>query len=319
MAKKRKRRRLKKGVKLVALLIVVATIVSIFAVNKYNEYLYHQTSEYKLLQVGYEIDDIKTFLEYFDEEYINSLIENKKDETLVKLIHEKYFIRANFDRYLEYIKKNKNTDLSLVVAYVNTNRDYKYYEHTKATDMSKGNLIIVNKYNYLDKDFKPELVKASSSYAFEGNSCAEEVYRAFVNMADDAKGEDIVLVINSSYRSYEDQENVWSSRKKTSGTAKADAYAARAGFSEHQSGLALDLAQFRYDYEDFEDTPAFTWLSEHAQDYGFILRYPKDKEDITGYNYESWHYRYVGVEVAKKIKSEGISFDEYYAYYIENK
>ena len=319
MAKRRKRRRLKKGVKLVALLIVVAIFVSIFAVNKYNEYLYHQTSEYKLLQVGYEMDDVKKILEYFNNDYINSLIENKKDDTLVNLMHEKYFIKENLDRYFDYIKKNKNMELTLVVAHVNTNRDYKYYEHTKATDMSKGNLMLVNKYNYLDKDYKPDLVNASASYAFEGNSCTQEVYEAFVNMADEAKGEDIILIINSSYRSYDDQESIWSSRKKAYGTAKADAYAARAGFSEHQSGIAIDLAQFKYDYEDFEETPAFTWLSEHAQDFGFILRYPKDKEDITGYSYESWHYRYVGVDAAKKIKSEGISFDEYYAYYVENK
>jgi D-alanyl-D-alanine carboxypeptidase len=185
--------------------------------------------------------------------------------------------------------------------------------------MSKGNLILVNKYNYLDKDFKPEIVRASSQYAFEGNSCTEEVLSAFENMADAARSEDIVLVINSSYRSYDDQETIWSSRKKANGTAKADAYAARAGFSEHQSGLAIDIAQYRINYEDFEETPGFAWLSEHAQDYGFILRYPKDKEDITGYSYESWHYRYVGVEAAKKIKEEGISFDEYYAFYIEGR
>ena len=319
MAKRSKKRRLKKSVKIVALLILFATLFSIFAVNKYNEYLYHQTYEYKLLQVGYVKDDVTKLLEYFDEEYINELINNEKNDNLIKLMHEKYFIKANLDRYLEYIKKNKNTELSLVVAYVNTNRDYKYYEHTKASDISKGSLMIVNKYNYLDKDYKPELVNASSSYAYAGNSCTKEVYDAFVNMADEAKGEDIVLVINSSYRSYEDQESIWSSRKKTNGTAKADAYAARAGYSEHQSGIALDLAQFNYGYEDFEDTPAFRWLSDHAQDFGFILRYPKDKEDITGYSYESWHYRYVGVDVAKKIKSEGLSFDEYYAYYVENK
>ena len=318
MAKKR-RRRLKKNVKIVGIALIIVIIVSIFAVNKYKEYLYHQTYEYKLLQVGYNIDETKLLLSKLNDDYINSLLEESKNDTLVNLLKEQYYINDNLDRYFEYIKKNKNAELNKVVAVVNTNRDYKYYEHTKATDMSKGNLILVNKYNYLDKDFKPEIVRASSQYAFDGNSCTQEVLSAFENMADAARSEDIVLVINSSYRSYDDQETIWSSRKKANGTAKADEYAARAGFSEHQSGLAIDIAQYRINYEDFEETPGFAWLSEHAQDYGFILRYPKDKEDITGYSYESWHYRYVGVEAAKKIKEEGISFDEYYAFYIEGR
>ena len=316
---KRKRRRLKKSVKIVGLGLIVIIIISIFAVNKYKEYLYHQTNEYKLLQVGYEINDVNIILNTFDDEYVKTLLDSDKNEMLVNLLHQKYFIKNNLDRYFEFIKKNKNMALDMVIARVNTNTDYKYYEHTKATDMSKGNLILVNKYNYLDKEYKPDLVNASSQYAYEGNKCSEEVLSAFENMADAARGEDIILVINSSYRSYDDQESIWSSRKKANGTAKADAYAARAGFSEHQSGLALDLAQYKYDYEDFEETPAFTWLSNHAQEYGFILRYPKDKEELTGYSYESWHYRYVGVDNAKKIKDSGLSFDEYYAYYIENK
>ena len=318
MAKKR-RRRLKKNVKIVGIAIIVVIVASIISVNKYKEYKYHQTYEYKLLQIGYEKSDVDKILNTFEIDYVNTLLESEKNDTLVNLMKQKYFISNNLDRYFEFIKKNKNVELVDVVAKVNTNRDHKYYEHTKATDMSKGNLIIVNKYNYLDKNFKPELIKISSQYAYEGNSITQEVLDAFENMADAARSEDIALVINSSYRSYEDQESIWSSRKKSSGTAKADQYAARAGYSEHQSGLAVDLAQYKYAYEDFEETPAFVWLSEHAQEYGFILRYPKDKEDLTGYSYESWHYRYVGVETAKKIKSEGISFDEYYAYYIENK
>jgi len=70
---------------------------------------------------------------------------------------------------------------------------------------------------------------------------------------------------------------------------------------------------------NFEETLEFEWLQEHAHEYGFILRYPKDKEFITGYNYESWHYRYVGEEIAKEIKELGITFDEYYAYFIANR
>lgn len=315
----KKKRKLKKSVKIIALALIIIIILSIVGINKYKEYLYHQTYEYKLLEKGYVIDDTKLILEKLDEEYINQMLENDKDDNIIKFLKEKYFIKSNLDRYLAYLKKNKNEEIAKIVALVNTNRDYKYYENTKPTDMSKGNLILVNKYNYLDKDYVPELVNVSSSYAYANNKCSKEVLDAFISMASSAKEEDITLVINSSYRSYDDQEEVWSSRKAMSGTQKADAYAARAGFSEHQSGLAIDIAQYGITYSDFEETKAFAWLSSNAYKYGFILRYTKDAEDITGYSYESWHYRYVGTSVAKQIYSENITFDEYYAYYIENK
>ena len=98
-----------------------------------------------------------------------------------------------------------------------------------------------------------------------------------------------------------------------------DDYASRPGFSEHQTGLALDIVTDNIIGNEFENTDEFKWLQENAHLYGFILRYPKDKEYITGYNYESWHYRYVGKELATKIKESGLTYDEYYAYYCEYK
>ena len=179
--------------------------------------------------------------------------------------------------------------------------------------------ILVNKDNLLKEDYVPDnIVKVSNTYAYAGNSVRQDVLDAFVSMSNAAKEEDIVMVINSSYRSYKDQDEIWTYRKNNYGTEKADQYAARAGHSEHQSGLAIDIAQFNSKEQDFEKTPAFTWLENNAHKYGFILRFKKDAEDITGYKYESWHYRYVGVEAATKIHDENITYDEYYAYYIEN-
>ena len=91
----------------------------------------------------------------------------------------------------------------------------------------------------------------------------------------------------------------------------------RAGYSEHQTGLALDIVTYGASMDTFENTDEFKWLSDNAYKYGFILRYPKGKEKLTGYSYESWHYRYVGKDVAKKIHDLDITYDEYYAYYIE--
>jgi len=316
----KRKRKLKKGVKILFVILVVIGILSYYGIKEYKQYLYEQTIEYKLLQKEYPIEDINIILEKLDEDYINTLLEedSEYDSNLAVFLNEKYYLRKNLDRYLEYKKKNPKKEASVVVKLVNTNRDSDYYENIKPTDTSKDILMLVNKYNYLDEDYVPELVNVSSSYAYADNKVRPEVLEAFINMANAAKDEDIVLVINSSYRSYDDQMAVWTSRKNLSGIQKADQYAARAGFSEHQSGLAIDIAQFNSTESDFENTPAFTWLSNHAHEYGFILRYPLEGEEYTGYSYESWHYRYVGVDVATKVKEENITYDEYYAYYLDN-
>ena len=318
MSKRKKKFRLKKQVKTALVIIVILIIGIIIGINKYKEYLYHQTYEYKLLENNYNKDEVNLILSKLDDDYINELITSVYNSNVIDFLKEKYFIKDNLDRYLAYFKKNKNTSKTDIVALVNVNRDKDYYEGIKESDTSKDILLLVNKYYSLQKDYVPNnIVKVSSSYAFEGNSLRQDVLDAFISMANAAKEENITLIINSSYRSYDDQEEIWNYRKSTQGIAKADAYAARAGHSEHQSGLAIDIAQFNSKESDFENTEAFTWLSSHAADYGFILRFPKNKEEITGYSYESWHYRYVGKETALKIKEENITFDEYYAYYLE--
>ena len=320
MSRKRKRLKLRSEIKVGLFIIAILMVLAIYGIDKYNEYLYHQTYEYKLLEHNYSKEEVSTILEKLDDENINKLLEMVYSENIYKLINEKYFINKNLDRYLEYSKKNTKLDLSRVVALVNVNRDKELYEDVKETDISKDTLMLINKYNALSEDYVPDnIVKVSNTYAYQGNSVRQDVLDAFVEMAKAAREEEIVLVINSSYRSYKDQDEIWKYRKSNYGIEKADQYAARAGHSEHQSGLAIDIAQYNSREQDFENTEAFAWLENNSYKYGFILRFKKDCEDITGYAYESWHYRYVGKEVATKIHEEGITFDEYYAYYIENK
>jgi LAS superfamily LD-carboxypeptidase LdcB len=249
---------------------------------------------------------------------IEDIYNREYNETLINLFKEKYFIYSNLDRYLTYYSDH-DIDLSMVVSLVNVNRDNEYYTNVKNSIAEYGKLMLVNKYNFLDEDYVPEsLQKISSTYAYADNYATEETIEAFKNMYNEALKEDIKLIVNSSYRSYSDQYDVWSYRKNLYGTEKADSYAARAGYSEHQTGLALDINQFNYSGENFEDAPAFIWLENNAYKYGFILRYPEGKENITGYSYESWHYRYIGVDAAKICYEEDLTYDEYYAYYIEN-
>ena len=112
-------------------------------------------------------------------------------------------------------------------------------------------------------------------------------------------------------------KKIYDEYKDLKGEEYADEYAARPDYSEHQSGLALDIITYGASGETFDTTDAFKWLQKNAHKYGFILRYPKDKEDITGYAYESWHYRYLGKDLATKVKKSGLTYDEYYAYYLD--
>ena len=121
----------------------------------------------------------------------------------------------------------------------------------------------------------------------------------------------------SAYRSYTNQETLYNRYVQKDGSIKADTYSARPGHSEHQTGLAVDVHNTVLPYTSFDKTNEFTWMKENAHKYGFILRYPKDKTNITGYDYEPWHNRYIGVEHATYIYENNITFDEYYIKYLD--
>lgn len=119
--------------------------------------------------------------------------------------------------------------------------------------------------------------------------------------------------VTSSYRSYSDQVSTYAYWKATSGTSGADTYSARPGFSEHQTGFAVDVAAGSCVLDCFGTTTQYTWLQSHAADYGFIQRYYAGQEAVTGYKAEEWHYRYVGVTIAKDMKERGIkTLEEYW-------
>ena len=121
------------------------------------------------------------------------------------------------------------------------------------------------------------------------------------------------------YRSYEYQVNLYNKYVENDGIKEADTYSARPGYSEHQTGLCVDVYDGEIDYTNFEKSDSYNWMQENAYKYGFILRFPKGKENLTGYQYESWHYRYVGKKIAKYIKENDLTLEEYYAKFIEGK
>ena len=179
-------------------------------------------------------------------------------------------------------------------------------------------LILANKNSPLPEGYAPELVTlADSSLQMQTEAAA-----AFDEMRQAANATGLHLMACSTYRSVERQTELYDAEVQKwigKGYAEADAREKAAtvvmipGCSEHNTGLAVDVGSVTNQRveEDFEDEPEFDWLQEHAAEYGFILRYPSDKQAITGVSYEPWHYRYVGVENAKAIKESGLCLEEY--------
>jgi len=299
--------------------LIVLSILVIGGFIGFQVYKYLNSTEHHLKKLGYSETEINEIVK-LDSKYIDTILTLEYSEHMIPLFQEKYFILSNLNKYLSYKEENEDLNYTDTVAVINVGADKDWYTEPKATNLEDEYLILVNKFNYLAEDYIPDdLVKMGLQYAFSGKEIREEVYASFKRLVKDAKKEDLTIVANSTFRTYDYQENLYNRYKANNGKEFADNYAARAGHSEHQTGLAIDVSTLNSTMDNFEETEEFEWLQKHAHEYGFILRYPKGKEFITGYNYESWHYRYVGIEVAAEIKNLGITYDEYYAYYIENK
>ncbi|MEG1506539.1 MAG: D-alanyl-D-alanine carboxypeptidase family protein [Bacilli bacterium] len=320
MAKKRK---LKKSIWVVLILLIIVIGASIYGYKKYQEYLYEQTYEYKLLTHGYNMEETKLLENVFNEDReLDNILTIEKSDKIISLLKEKYFIKKNYQDYLTYIEKNKNKKLEDVVRTINTKINNKHYTLDLKTDMSKGTSILVNKYYQLDSTYKPDdLVTISTNYSWGelgDNQTRQVTYDAFLNMWQGAKDAGYYLMVNSSFRTYQSQEEIFNYYKETKGEKYADSLAARPGYSEHQSGLALDIfSKQNTNKKTFKDSETAKWLKENSYKYGFILRYPEEITYITGYDFEAWHYRYVGNEIAEFIFKNNISFEEYYAFYLD--
>ncbi len=157
------------------------------------------------------------------------------------------------------------------------------------------NVLIANKSYSLPADFYPDL----------DQTCLSQFYK----LQNDAAAVGLNICLSSGFRSYETQDYIYNDYVARDGQEKADTYSARPGHSEHQSGLAIDVNQID---DTFIGTPEAIWLEAHCYEYGFIIRYPQSKQDITGYKYESWHIRYVGTDMSYKIHSKAIEMGDPY-------
>ena len=181
-------------------------------------------------------------------------------------------------------------------------------------------LVLVNKENALPDNWAPtDLVAPKVAFSFKEDHprryLRKEAAEALEALFSKAKEESIILYGVSGYRPFDTQKRIYNNEVNQVGEEEAKKNVAIPGYSEHQTGLCIDVSSEDMDFllkEEFEDTKEGKWLADNAKDFGFIIRYPKDKVSITGYNYEPWHIRYVGVEAANFIVSHNITFDEYY-------
>ena len=175
------------------------------------------------------------------------------------------------------------------------------------------NLIVVNRWNELPEDYSVELTELSN-----GQKVDSRIYPALQEMFDAARAEGIYPVVREGYRTAEEQQEILDdkiqtyinqgySQSRAERTAKE--WVALPGTSEHQLGIAVDI---NADKSMCSNEEVYAWLAENAYKYGFILRYPPGKQEITGTSYELWHYRYVGVETALEIYEQGICLEEYF-------
>ena len=213
-------------------------------------------------------------------------------------------------RYLVYAQAHPEAETAEIVTQVNLDLDLTPYDDARPIDDPADPLVLVNKYHGLSETYVPELEKLGGRYGV--GSMVPEAAAAFRAMADAAKQDGISLRSVSAYRSYQTQQGLYQHYVSIDGKANAERYSARPGYSEHQTGLALDINTASISAH-FENTAEYAWLRANCARFGFLLRYPKEKESITGYRYEPWHYRYVGQDIARTCMDQGLTYEEYLA------
>ena len=241
-------------------------------------------------------------------EYFDNKINNKDNNTKENIIDN------NILEIIEVIDKNDEEETEEVNSTKLNNAPINNSEYENLNDgeyiTTKGyTLKKINGVAYIDN-----ILIVNKTYSLPssfGGELTSKVMNAFNLMNVDAKALGLNLWIQSGYRSYSRQESIYNSYVLNDGQLNADTYSARPGHSEHQTGLAFDLNSID---DSFTYTNEGIWVNNNCYRYGFIIRYPKGKENITGYMHESWHLRYVGTELASKLYNNGdwITLEEYY-------
>lgn len=296
--------------------------------NKYLDEYYK--IEYKNI-TNFAQNINKLLAKEYNAEEINYIISQQVNNINI-LLDMKHFEILNYkditnfditkiDRYIAYQEKNTNYDTKTVVTYVNIGLDLKgYSSYTSYTKEEAQNdlAILVNKYHKLPDDYEPDdLVYLSYSNGGYRYQLRKEAALHFEELTEVAKIDNVIFYPFSAYRSFSVQNTLYNNYKRRDGEEKADTYSARPGFSEHQTGLAIDVRSSTLN--DNLTNKDYEWMLNNSYKYGFIVRYPKGKQHITQFIEEPWHIRYLGVELATKVHDSNLTYDEYYDLYMAKK
>ena len=242
----------------------------------------------------------------------------KTIQGILPYIYLPYFDINNMQRYIDYKVKNPNFGWIDAIIHVGIGLDNPHYSNIKTISNPEALNVLVNKYNQITSDYVP-----SDLVDFEGQTqLRSEVANNLKILFDEAAKEAIYLFTKHDYgyRSYAYQKKNYDGKVMYNGVKNTDKANARPGHTEHQLGLAVDICSAQEN--DFKPGGKYyavgQWLASNAYKYGFIIRYPDGKENVTGYIGEPWHIRYLGKELATSVYNSGLTYDEYYARYIAN-
>ncbi len=339
----------------IIIIIVLLCIPTYYIYNKYfkkvETYNVDVSDKYSKSEVYNLIKDTKYYNEDFKDEYINiknqdkdnfikniSIFLNKgynsteinniyllSDKNISKLLNKEYIDIAdyieiknfdvnNYERYINYLEKEKK-DIQTTVTYVNIGLDKPWYSNPVINEHEGELYVNVNKFYRLSDTYEPD----DLVYVDKTRRMRKEAAEQYKKLQKDANDAGLPIVPRSGYRSYKTQVSTYAHWVNVNGKASADISSARAGHSEHQTGLVMDVINRAYKEATGKNvTPTEEkWLRENSYKYGFIVRYPKGKTKITGYIHEPWHLRYLGIELATKVYESNLTYDEYYDLYIK--
>lgn len=309
--------------KFIIFVVVVLLVIGgiIFGVTKTVSYFnYKKTYEYKLIELGYSKTESDILEKKLTNKQLDDILSVKYNKNIIDFLEEKYFLYKNLDKYLSYKLENKKEKNSDIITIINTESNVEWIDEEKETDTSKGSLMLVNRLYGLTAEYEPEdIVKIDVGYAYSGNKISESIMPDIMELINAGKEAGYKFVVSSGYRSYAEQNELYENYKESYGIGEADKIVARPGHSEYQTGISFDLQPYNKVFKDGSEyeSEEYKWLEEHAHEYGFIIRFKSEKNDITKFNSSAWRLRFVGVDAAKIMHDENLCFEEYYSYYVK--
>ena len=268
-----------------------------------------------LLDKKYSYNDINMIFAHGSDSDVSEFAKRDRVNYLEEYYSYDFAKIKNYDKYVKYSDESGEGAYSTIVR-VNLKLDEENYKDPIIVSKFSTNMLVNKHYKLSDKFSVPDLVKLDDDLVSEnGIKLQKEAYNAFKNMYNDASKSGYSIYINAGYRSSKDQQELCDLYKRTYGEEYVKKYVALPGFSEHETGLSIDVAS--KNSKIFAESKEYRWMLDNAYKYGFILRYTANHMDDTGFRPEAWHYRYVGKDISAYLHDHNISYEEYYAVFVD--